>query len=150
MAVRTAPLSQHLVLQLPFLSLRRLSTERRLRPGAKEWLIEPRRRRHGLFKLPRYHFAESTVEKLASEIGRLLRIPIADVDLAVRKRRSARRVRSSGVAGMFSSETKSSVELTDVVPRSGEQVLSHTSHLCHDGVVPGLRTIVDFSHCSLP
>jgi hypothetical protein len=51
---------------------------------AKEWLIEPRLRRHGLFKLPRYHFAESTVEKLASEIGRLFGIPTAEVDLAVR------------------------------------------------------------------
>jgi HipA-like C-terminal domain len=51
---------------------------------AKEWLIEPRGRRYALFKLPRYHSAESTAEKLASELGRLFGIPTAHVDLALR------------------------------------------------------------------
>lgn len=51
---------------------------------AKEWLIEPRERRYALFKLPRYHSAESAVEKLASEIARVFGILAAEVELAVR------------------------------------------------------------------
>ena len=50
----------------------------------KEWLIEPRERRYALFKLPHYHAAESTAEKLASEIGRLFEISVTEVHLAVR------------------------------------------------------------------
>jgi len=50
----------------------------------KEWLIEPHDRRYALFKLHGYHFAELAVEKLAAEIGRLLGIPVAAVELAVR------------------------------------------------------------------
>jgi len=50
----------------------------------KEWVVEPESRRRALFKSAVHHSAEVAVERVASEVGKLLSIPTAETALAVR------------------------------------------------------------------
>ena len=50
----------------------------------KEWVVEPAMRRRALFKSAVHHSGEVAVERVASEVGKLLGIPTADTALALR------------------------------------------------------------------